>query len=350
MVRSASARTSILAVAAALGWGTATPAQLWEARDQVFVHDDGIDLEGAGFGFALAGGDWNGDGYSDLALGEPGYQDFGGGAHQFRGSVDGLIGSSSTYGIQEQRSGSAIAIGDFDDDGFDDFAVGEPAYVQSGIGEGRVVIYGGSASGPFFEQSLRQSLAGVPGAAEDGDEFGAALATGDFNGDGFADLAVGAPGEDVGALADAGSAFVFYGSETGLTVAGSQIWHFDSADVPESPAAGDRLGAALAAYRPDCDAFVELAIGVPGRTVGGFAGAGAVVLMNGTESGLGAPIGVLDESDAPISGDPRAGEAFGAALADAGNLDHASCGSLLVGAPGERVEAVANALRTTRAV
>ena len=52
-------------------------------------------------------------------------------------------------------------------------------------------------------------------AAESGDRFGAALAVGDFDDDGFADLAVGAPGEDAGSTADAGTVNVLYGSSSG---------------------------------------------------------------------------------------------------------------------------------------
>jgi hypothetical protein len=343
MLRASSTARAFTLVSMHLLLATALHAQLWQARDQAFIHDDGVDYEDAQFGFALAGGDWNGDGFSDLMVGEPNYQDLGGATHQFRGTALGLDSSSSTFGVQEQRRGYALAIGDFNADGFDDVAYGEPFYVEDGIEEGRVGLFRGSSSGLAFDQSFLQSLPDVPGAPENGDEFGAALAAGDFNGDGYDDLAVGAPGEDVGDVADAGSVTILYGSADGLTAVGSQIWHLDSTSVPESPGAGDRLGAALAAYRPNCDAYSELAIGAPGRTVGGFAGAGAVLLLTGSATGVGLPAGVLDESDAPISGDPRAGEAFGAALADADNLDGSPCGALLIGAPGERVGVVSNA-------
>ena len=57
------------------------------------------------------------------------------------------------------------------------------------------------------------------------------MATGDFNGDGFDDLAVGRADEDVGAVADAGTVNVLYGSATGLISTGNQLWTQNSGGV-----------------------------------------------------------------------------------------------------------------------
>ena len=64
--------------------------------------------------------------------------------------------------------------------------------------------------------------------AEAGDQFGSALAVGDFEGDGFDDLAVGVPGEDVGPIPDAGAVDVLPGFETGLDASKAQSWTQDS--------------------------------------------------------------------------------------------------------------------------
>ena len=61
------------------------------------------------------------------------------------------------------------------------------------------------------------------------------------------DLAVGVPDEDVGAVADAGSVQVLYGSAVGLAAAGNQLWTQNSGGILDSVEAGDRFGAALAA-------------------------------------------------------------------------------------------------------
>ena len=61
----------------------------------------------------------------------------------------------------------------------------------------------------FPGQSSRRS--GMLGAAEEFDSFGASLAAGDFDNNGFADLAVGIPEEDIGALEDAGAVQIVFG-------------------------------------------------------------------------------------------------------------------------------------------
>jgi FG-GAP repeat len=81
-------------------------------------------------------------------------------------------------------------------------------------------VYGSNTGLVGRNQTLTQASPGVAGNAESGDLFGAALARGiffnNFNGDDFADLAVGAPGETVGGQLSAGAANIQYGSAAGL--------------------------------------------------------------------------------------------------------------------------------------
>ena len=67
----------------------------------------------------------------------------------------------------------------------------------------------------------------------------------DFNGDGFDDLAIGAPAEDVGATTDAGAVNVQYGSATGLPGPGGQLFTQDSPGVGGTAESGDGFGSAL---------------------------------------------------------------------------------------------------------
>src|SRR4030095_9864202 len=111
--------------------------------------------------------------------------------------------------------GSALGVGDFDNDGFADLAVGVPSEGRGATSQtGAVNVLYGSRRGRTADgnQQFLQGVGGVLGTAELGDQFGFALGGGDFNNDGFADLAVGAPFEDVGTVFDAGALNVLYGS------------------------------------------------------------------------------------------------------------------------------------------
>jgi hypothetical protein len=206
------------------------------------------------FGAAVATGDFNGDGFTDLAVGAP-EEDVGG--HEDAGMVNVLYGSpggltssgaqafshGAAGGLTEagDRFGAALAAGDFNGDGRDDLAVGAPDEdVNDIVDAGYVQVLRGSSGGLTASgaQALSQTAAGE--SAEAGDRFGAALAAGDFNGDGRADLAVGAPDEDVGSVVDAGYLQVLPGSSGGVTASGAKA--FSQTTAGGTPEAGDRFG------------------------------------------------------------------------------------------------------------
>ncbi|MET8398228.1 FG-GAP-like repeat-containing protein [Streptomyces sp900116325] len=96
---------------------------------------------------------------------------------------------------------------DFNGDGHRDIAIGAPYKSINGVSAaGGVVVSLGSATGLTTQKiGLNQSSAGVPGTPEEGDRFGMSIASGDLDSDGYADLVVGADGEDVGAYEGQGS-------------------------------------------------------------------------------------------------------------------------------------------------
>ncbi len=95
---------------------------------------------------------------------------------------------------------------------------------------------GGLSGGPLFTQDNPEPV----------DQFGAVLAAGDYNGDGFFDLAVGAPAEDVGTTGDAGAVTVLFGGPGGLTTAGHQTLFQGGGGVSGTAEGDDLFGAALA--------------------------------------------------------------------------------------------------------
>ncbi|WP_299686062.1 FG-GAP-like repeat-containing protein [uncultured Tateyamaria sp.] len=291
------------------------------------------------FGSAIATGDFNGDGLMDVAIGAPGDS----ATRRVSGSGSVFIYDGTTTGLalpdvlphgagrvsSGDQFGHALATGDFNGDGFDDLAVGAPMRAVSGSApSGAVVIYHGSAGGLNSVGTLGQAPAG---RNEAGDAFGFALASGDFNADGIADLAVGAPGENFdGSGPDAGVVFVFAGSfGAGLTAPTL----LTQAPIGRNES-GDRFGFALTSADLNGDSFDDLAIGAPGENYRGSGpNAGVFYTALGTQNGLlAAPIH-FDQ----LAGRNEAQDMFGAALIGGHDPGEHSA-FLIVGSPGENVE------------
>ena len=211
-------------------------------------------------------------------------------------------------------------------------------------GAGALNVIYGSAGGltSANSQLWHQNSTGVAEAIEAGDGFGAALATGDLDGDGRADLSVGVPSESAGATQDAGSVNVLLGSAAGLTSTGNQLWSQNQPNVLDVGEVGDSFGAALAVANLNGDASDDLAVGVPSESLGTVAG-GAVTVLYGSGAGLNSTGNQLWSQDsAGVLDTAEAGDSFGASLG-AGAFNGDAPDDLVVGTPAESVGSIANA-------
>jgi hypothetical protein len=176
------------------------------------------DERSAGLGVSVAtAGDVNGDGYDDVIVGSPGHDidQSGGGAFVYHGSATGLTQTPDWTAESDQAFsafGSSVSTaGDVNGDGYSDAIVGAFAYDNGHVDEGRVFAFHGSATGlsstPDWTGESDQTIAA----------FGNSVATaGDVNGDGHADVTVGAPYYSSGQLYE-GRAFLYVGSPSGLS-------------------------------------------------------------------------------------------------------------------------------------
>ncbi|MFE5211530.1 FG-GAP-like repeat-containing protein [Streptomyces sp. NPDC056600] len=213
-----------------------------------------------------ATGDFNRDGYADVALN---YRDQSsvGRVTWFKGSAAGLVKVS----VLSVKGGRSIAAGDVNGNGYDDIVIGQPYTAESGAkAGGQVTVVPGTSTGftTTGMKTVHQDTSGVPGTAESGDAMGWSVSAGDYNLDGYADVLTGAPREDItrsGNRADAGMVFLLKGSSSGLTGTGALGYSQDTAGISGSTETNDRFGSSVVLQDLSGWGRADLAIGAEGE-------------------------------------------------------------------------------------
>ena len=349
------------------------PGASWAISSRTLIAPVG-QAAGEQFGFSVGTlGDFNGDGYDDVIVGEP--------AHDFPGPITDAGAALLYFGgpgadevrdvffggnVANDRLGTSVgAAGDFNGDGYDDAVIGAygsdvggaeagQAFIalgptgssqvtitgaagdQLGVSVGTAgdvngdgfadVIVGANQTGPggstvgvariYFGGSTPNSVADVTlvgGAA--GDFFGSSVGTaGDVNGDGYADVIVAAHGNDAGGL-DAGRAYVCFGGPTMDTVADV---------VLTGAAAGDRFGVSVGtAGDVNGDGFSDVIVGADLNDAGGLSAGRAYVYYGGA---------AMDAVADLILTGAAASDQFGNSVATAGDVNGDGYADFMVGA------------------
>jgi hypothetical protein len=288
------------------------------------------------FGAAVAIGDLNRDHIADLVVGAPS-EDFGspskvdaGMVHILYGARNGAIGTKirSVTGDTSGFPGSAIAgdrfgcwqaIGDFNGDGRLDLEIGADGRTVGAVataGAVYVMYQGTGGVTTAFSQLWTQDTPGVPDVSETNDNFGDSTAVGDFNNDGYDDLAVSDDREDIPGRpgADQGTVFVFKGSAHGLITSGVREWSQSSAGILDTPENLDQFGSLVQAGDYDGNGFDDLYIAIGGESFGSVSHGGIVELLKGVRKshGLaGAGSKMLKQGAAGLGDTPESNDFFG---------------------------------------
>jgi hypothetical protein len=276
---------------------------------------------GSAFGATVAcAGDINGDGFSDVIVGEPDRDNAGvynqGWAYVYFGSVNGSLKSKSfiSAGQTSAYVGYAVAsAGDVNGDGFSDIIVGAPDYDKSAIDEGIAMIFHGSAAS--VETNFSAQIMTSQADAEMGFSVSGA---GDVNGDGYDDVIVGAPFYDNGAN-DEGVAFVYLSDNNGVNLStgymiarGQALAHFGHSVSN----AGD----------VNSDGFDDVIIGAPQYDLQGYTNSGAGFIYYGSISGIAA-------APTPYVFLAKANANAGTSVSGAGDLNGDGFDDVIVGVP-----------------
>ncbi len=274
--------------------------------------------EASSFGTAIASaGDVNGDGFDDVIIGAPGYNNgqlLEGAAFLYYGSNGGLIGAPVVLEKNQAFSFFGFSVstaGDVNGDGYDDVLVGSLLFSNGQPSEGAVFLYPGSASGvdPNSAITLEMNQAAA--------RFGSSIASaGDVNGDGFGDVIIGASNYSDGETGE-GAAFVFYGSASGLNTTPDRILQVNQTN--------SSFGSAVAGVGDvDGDGYSDIVVGAPAYADGQH-NEGHAFVYYGSATGIGSEPDLVLQGNSPEA-------YFGSTVARAGDINSDGYSDVIIGA------------------
>ncbi len=310
-------------------------------------------------GAVSAAGDVNGDGVDDLIIGASDADQQGdslagesyvvfGKASGFAASLE-LANLNGTNGFRINGSsglsgGHVSSAGDVNGDGFDDVLIGAEATPGTGtfVAGSSYVVFG--KSGGFAPAIDLADLDGTNGFRLDGsnvyDRVGNDVASaGDINGDGFADIIIGAITADVDGHNAAGKSYVVFGKPSGFassivleSLDGSDGFRLEGIDT------GDYSGHSVAgAGDVNGDGFDDIIIGAIHADPGGDSNAGESYVVFGKSGGFGEAVDLsaLDGSNGFRLDGINSGDFSGTSVAAAGDVNGDGFADIIIGAPGD---------------
>ncbi len=294
------------------------------------------------FGAAITQGDFNNDGFLDLVIGVPN-ADFNN--KKYTGIA--VIIYASATGLNDKNSyilnhkegdnydafASSLVSGDFNGDGFDDLAVGIPYRdVQGKKDAGSVAVYYGSLSGLLLKEDLISEQSPSKNA-----QFGWSIIAADFNQDSLDELIVSAPQKNITlnkTYYNAGTVHLYFGSSQGINPTKQIEINQNSKNMINTVENYDQFGWSLSAGDFNHDGHEDLAIGVPFESEGTDLFSGVVHIINGSKSGLTQENSIWSQYNRTVSGMGESGDKFGFAIAT-GDYNGDKIDDLIVGVPGE---------------
>ncbi|PVE05952.1 S-layer family protein, partial [Limnohabitans sp. Rim28] len=299
--------------------------------------------DGSG-GSVAAAGDFNGDGLADLVIGADGVNNYTGKTYVVYGQLNrsnldltNLAGSPDGFVIQAENVGdnsgySVSAAGDVNGDGLTDLIVGA---IEANAGDGRsYVVFGGTGNSTIDLTDVANGTGGFVITGEAGDEGRSGVsvaAAGDVNGDGLADVVIGADHSTISSP-NTGRSYVVFGKSNDTTAVNlSDIASGNGGFALQGEAVGDYAGFSVSAAGDiNGDGLSDLIVGAPGTNA--WSGKSYVVYGRTSDTLVQLSDVAAGTGGFAILGETDSGE-LGTAVSAAGDINGDGFADLLIGAP-----------------